>query len=194
MQSGERSSEISNSTLTSSATKPKSEPKPELPSNWLPFVCTRENLEMVWNKLNQFPILFDDSVRGDFKHFLSEMFDKSSIILLTGDYGIVRVSNIIPSRECDIHLTFWDRRFKGRLEECKQALKWLFNTLNLHRATISVPSMAHSTINFLKALGLVREGVIRDSWSYNGRYLDVWTFGILREEILKEDGNGKQEN
>ena len=96
MQSGERSSEISNSTLTPSATKPKSEPKPELPSNWLPFICTRENLEMVWNKLNQFPILFDDDVRGDFKSFIIDMTNKNSVIFLTGNYGICEICNIVP--------------------------------------------------------------------------------------------------
>ena len=173
-----------------------------LPSHWVDFVCTKENLSLVWEKLNQFPILFDDSVRGDYNHFLQEMMDTSTIILLTGDYGIVRVNNIIPCRDCQIHLTFWDRRFRGRLEECRQALMWLFNEFKLHRATIQIPSMAHSTINFIRALGFTKEGVIRDSWCVNGRYLDLCAFGILDAEVFKEREatkkveveNGKQEN
>ena len=203
MQSGECSSEISNSTLIPSATKPESEPKfefepkPELPSNWLPFICTRENLEMVWNKLNQFPILFDDDVRGDFKSFIIDMTNKNSVIFLTGNYGICEICNIVPYRGCDVHLTFWDRRFRGRDGECRAVIKWIFNTLQLHRITVSTVSIAHSTINFIKALGFRREGVIRESYPYKGRLLDVHIFGLLRDEVLlhlaKEENLAKEE-
>ncbi len=150
-----------------------------LPSHWKTLICTKENLALVWEKLNEFPILFDDSVRGDHTHFLSEMLDTRSIILLTGGYGICRISNIIPKQECEVHLAFWDKRFKGRLEECKQVLRWLFSTLNLHRASVSIPWIAHATIAFTEAIGFRQEGVRRDSWRVNGRYLDVLEFGIL---------------
>ena len=168
-----------------------------LPSNWVDFICTKENLSLVWEKLNQFPILFDDSVRNDYNHFLREMLDPSSIIMFTGDYGIFRCCNIIPYRECDIHLSFWDKRFRGRLEECSQVLKWLFNKLKLHRANIEVPSITYSTINFIKALGFKIEGKRRDSWQVNGRYLDVIEFGILDSDVfelkqLTGEKDGKQ--
>ncbi len=158
-----------------------------LPNNWHTLVCTRENLALVWKKLNEFPILFDDSVRGDYEFFLSEYFDHNSIILLTGDYGVCRFNNIIPERECEIHLAFWDRRFKGRLEECQEALRWIFNILKLHRASISVPSIAHSTITFIRALGFKPEGRRRDSWRVEGRYLDVLEFGILDSEVFEQE-------
>jgi hypothetical protein len=176
-----------------------------LPSNWSTFVCTQANLKLVWEKLNLFPILFDDSVRGDYEWFLKEMFDSDSIILLAGDYGICRISNIIPHRECEVHLVFWDRRFKGRLEECRLGLKWLFLTLDLVRASISIPSIAHSTITFTKAMGFKKEGIRRVSWRVNGKYLDTIEFGILRDEVFSElfsepvldlkevEPNGKQE-
>jgi hypothetical protein len=164
-----------------------------LPSHWRTLICNKESLSLVWKKLNEFPILFDDSVRGDYNYYLSEMLDVRSIILLTGDYGVCRFSDIIKKRECEVHLCFWDRRFKGRLEECQEVLRWLFSTLQLHRASISLPSIANSTISFVKALGFKREGIIRDAWSYNGRLLDLHLFGILEEEVwskeeVKDDG------
>lgn len=161
----------------------------ELPTNWSPFVCTWESLMMVWEKLNQFPILFDDDVRGDLSRFIKDMTNKNSVIMLTGDYGICEISNIVPYRDCVIHLTFWDKRFRGRDTECQEVLRWMFSTLQLHRATIMVVAMAHSTINFIKALGFKREGVIREKYPYKGRLLDIHMFGILKSEVFKEENS-----
>lgn len=158
-----------------------------LPEGWHDFVCTKENIMMVWEKFNQFPILFDDMWRGDFKIFVEGFFDPRSIILFTGDYGIVKFSNILPGRDCDIHLTFWDKRFKGRDTECKQGLYWIFDKLKLHRATIYLPSTVRYTINFTKALGFKQEGTLRESWAYKEKFLDLCMFGILRNELFKEE-------
>lgn len=166
-----------------------------LPSHWKEFTCTRENLRLVWENLNQFPILFDDSVRGDQEHFLREMIDPNSIIILTGDYGILRVNNIIPYRDCQIHLAFWDRKFKGRFDECKQTLLWLFDKFKLHRATIEIPSIAYSTIKFIKALGFKKEGEIRDGWCVNGKFMNLSIFGITEEEVFSDkniDNNNEE--
>lgn len=141
---------------------------------------------MVWDKFNQFPILFDDLVRGNYEGFVRDIIDINSIVVATGDYGLVRVCNIVEGRNADIHLTFWDRRFKGRDEECKQALRWLFYTMKLVRATIVLPSIVFSTIKFTEVIGFRREGIVRKAWSYNKELLDLHIFGILREQVLKE--------
>lgn len=146
----------------------------------------------VWQRLNEFPILFDDDVRGDLSSFVRDMTNKNSVIFLTGDYGICEIANIVPYRDCEIHLAFWDRRFKGRDDECRMVLKWIFSTLQLHRATIQVVGIAYSTINFIKALGFRREGVIRERFPYKGRLLDVHIFGILKSEVIENEvHNGK---
>jgi len=162
------------------------EEKYSLPENWSPFVCTKESLVDVWEKFSQFPILFDDVYRNDFLGFVADFFNKNTIVLRTGDYGLAIIKGIIPYRCADIHLTFWDRRFKGRDTECKQALKWLFSTLGLVRATVDVPEIAYATIKFIKAIGFKREGVVRKAFMYKGRLLDLHSFGILREEVFSE--------
>lgn len=170
-----------------------------LPSHWKPFVCTQEALLEVWEKFNQFPILFDDAYRGDFNSFVTDFFDKRTIVLRTGDYGLAIIKDITPHRSADIHLTFWDRRFKGRWEECRQALRWLFDKMDLIRAVAVIPEIAYSTKTFLKSLGFKEEGKIRKGFLYNGRLLDLCIFGILREEVFKEssregDRDGKDKN
>ena len=135
-----------------------------LPHDWREMICTLETLKLIWEKANEFPIIFDDSVRGDFEHFLLEFLDKDTIMLLTGDYGYVRVSNIRIGREAEIHLFFWDRRFKNRDTDCKQALKWLFEKMKLERATIIIPGKVVNTFTFVKAVGFTHEGLVRNGW------------------------------
>jgi RimJ/RimL family protein N-acetyltransferase len=148
---------------------------------------TQENLTKVWTKVNEFPILFDDLYRGKLDEFVASLLDPSAIILATGDYGLVRICNIRPHRDVDMHLTFWDRRFKGRGDECKQALLWLFSKLDLVRATVTLPAIVFATIAFTKSLGFKEEGVIRKAYSYKGDLLDIHLFGLLRSQLFKEE-------
>jgi hypothetical protein len=159
----------------------------ELPQGWGIFVCSQKNMLNVWNKLNEFPILFDDVVRGNFVNFCEELINPTTVVLQTGDYGMVRVCNIVPHRNADVHLTFWDRRFKGRDKMCKEALRWMFSKFDLHRSTIVVPSIVHYTINFILALGFKREGVVREAYAYKGRLLDQHIFGLLNTELFNKE-------
>jgi hypothetical protein len=166
-----------------------------LPPDWHEMVASPESILMIWDRMNEFPIIFDDSVRGDFKEFLTDFYDRSTIMLLTGDYGFVRVSKILIGRDAEIHLFFWDRKFKNRDKDCKQALKWLFEKMKLERATIVIPGKVMNTFTFVKAVGFTHEGLIRRGWKYNGRFLNLHLFGILREEVYsKEDRNGQDKN
>lgn len=158
-----------------------------LPSNWDTFICTKEALADVYSRLMQFPILFDDSIRGDYEAFVRDMINPDSVVLKTGDYGICRISDVLVNRDAEVHLAFWDRRFRGRLEECQQANKWIFDKLGLQRLTIIVPAIATNTQHFIKALGFKREGVMRDAWMYDGKFMNLHVFGILREEVFREE-------
>lgn len=160
--------------------------KYELPPNWETFVCTKESIADVYSRLRQFPILFDDSTRGDYDYFTKELVSPNAVVLKTGDYGICRVSDVVPGRDAQVHLAFWDRRFRGRSLECKQAIQWAFWRLDLQRATVQVPAIAANTHYFLKVLGFKREGVIRNSWLNKGKFMNIHVFGILRELVLSD--------
>ena len=161
--------------------------KYKLPEHWKDFVCTPDNILKVWAHFNEFPILFDDFDRGDINMFTAMFFDPKAIIFATGDYGIARITGLMIGRDCHIHLMFWDRRFKGRDGECRQAIKWAFWQFRLQRMTAVVPESVRNTIKFLEILGFKREGIIRNAWSYKGKLLNRHAFGILRSEALPEE-------
>jgi RimJ/RimL family protein N-acetyltransferase len=158
-----------------------------LPPGWQNFAATRENITRTWVEMNKFPILFDDFKRGDFKYFMSLFMDPDNLILQCGDYGLARVRGIQPGGNCEIHLTFWDRRFKGRQEDCRMGLRWLFYHFKLERATIIIVESSKAAIKFIRTLGFQQEGVLRRSFLFRGEYLNSIIFGILKEEVFNED-------
>lgn len=147
----------------------------------------------VFNKFMQFPILFDDDVRGDFTKFANDLIAPNTIVLSTGDYGLCIFQNILPFRDVGIHICFWDRRFKGRDTECKMALRWIFDKMKLERATIFVPDTVRATISFIYSLGFKKEGIRRKDYLFNGRLLDTIWFGITKEDVLNLNDKGKEE-
>jgi len=158
-----------------------------LPPGWQNFAATKENITRVWTEMNKFPILFDDFKRGDFKYFMSLFMDPDNLILQCGDYGLARARGIHPGGNCEIHLTFWDRRFKGRQEECRMGLRWLFYHFRLERATIVIVESSKAAIRFIKTIGFQQEGVLRNSFLFKGKYLNSIIFGILKEELFNEN-------
>jgi hypothetical protein len=157
-----------------------------LPPGWRNFVATKENITKAWVEMNKFPILFDDFKRGDFKYFMSLFLDPDNLFLQCGDYGIAKIRGITPGANCEVYLNFWDSRFKGRQEECKMALRWLFYHFKLKRATSIIPKPSRVAIRFAKSVGFQEEGILRSSFLYKGRYLDSVVLGILKEEVFGE--------
>lgn len=169
---------------SSKLSSPSVDPYP-LPVHWKTFICSEENLRYAFDKIMQFPIIFEDEYRGNFKLFCSELISPSTISFSTGDYGLCAIKNIVPFRDADIHLCFWDRRFKGRNFECVQAMKWVFDKLSLSRMTIQIPETARATNAFILSIGFKKEGLIRSNYMFKKKLLNTITFGMLREEAFK---------
>lgn len=169
---------------SSKLSSPSVDPYP-LPVHWKTFVCIEENLRYVFNKFMQFPILFEDDTRGDLKRFCHALISPSTIAWLTGDYGLAALTDIVPFRDANVHLCFWDRRFKGRRLEIIQAIKWSFDKLSLARLTDTIPETSRASVAFVASLGFKKEGIIRQDYLYKGKLLNTIKFGLLREEAFK---------
>jgi RimJ/RimL family protein N-acetyltransferase len=70
----------------------------------------------------------------------------------------------------------------------RNALKMLmdlaFNTLNFHRLEAEVYDFNKKAMRLIESLGFHKEGVLREAKFFNGRFHDIWCFGILRQEFL----------
>ncbi|MCP8615287.1 GNAT family N-acetyltransferase [Salirhabdus salicampi] len=76
---------------------------------------------------------------------------------------------------------------KGYGKEAFQLLlKYIFNELNLHRATLKVFSFNNKAVEMYEKFGFKIEGKLRESLYRNGKWHDIYVMGLLKKEYVKE--------
>lgn len=148
-------------------------------------MLTQAKLFSLWEKFKEFPVAFDDFGRGSFEEFVNAFWAKDSIFYEIGDeLGIACARGVRPRLDAVIHMVMFDRRLRGREPLFIEILKDLFDSMKLRRVTAGIPENRTITMRLLKRLGFSREGIIRQAFLTDGKYMDLHVFGILREEVL----------
>lgn len=156
--------------------------------SWRLLVLTKEKLASLWEQFKEFPVAFDDVTKGDPQHFMKVMFDPTNIFyeIYNEDdvtVGIASAASVRPRIDAVIHLTMFDRRLRGREELFRDILADLFNKAALRRVTAAVPGNRATTRKLLERLSFTHEGVLREAMPFEGQFVDVNIYGLLREEL-----------
>lgn len=159
-----------------------------------PMILTPENLKKFWEKSKPFKFLFNTEIRENFDCFLNmfvnQIDDKlhgTGLFWVVDDFvGVFYITEIMPEEDCQAHITFFDRRFNGRLHLTKKMLIYLFDKYQFKRISVSLPKYAtDSSRRFLASLGFTYEGRKRQATEFNGERYDVDLFSILASEVNK---------
>ncbi len=62
-------------------------------------------------------------------------------------------------------------------------LKWLFDLIGIHRVTLECYSTNKRAVEFYRRLGFKKEGVLRQAVLIDGMYHDIFSFGLLGEDM-----------
>lgn len=154
-----------------------------------------EFLQRFWEKARKFKTVFSVEVRDDFKAFCElfisqegDNFRSHGLFWVVDDYVGVFYMTHITQTDAQVHYTFFDRRHHGREELTKEMLRHVFRRFGFWRLTVEIPDyVSIHTYGFVSALGFKKEGRKRKSVEFKDVRRDVFTYGLLREEIL--DGN-----
>ncbi len=88
-------------------------------------------------------------------------------------------------RSAEIAFLFGEKKYWNRgyaLLSAQYLIKHGFEKLNLHRIGCGTSSSNLGMQKLAKKLGMVKEGVRRQSLYLNGNYVDIVEYGLLREE------------
>ena len=69
------------------------------------------------------------------------------------------------------------------------AMKFGFQKMNLHRIEAEVIAFNKPSIKLVEKLGFVLEGTLREAKYSDGKYYDIYRYGILKNEFNKKFGN-----
>jgi len=64
----------------------------------------------------------------------------------------------------------------------KTLIDYVFNIMNFHRLEAEIFSYNESAITLFEKLGFAREGVLREARYWDGKYYDIFRYGLLRDE------------
>ncbi|MDC0296343.1 GNAT family N-acetyltransferase [Akkermansiaceae bacterium] len=133
---------------------------------------------------NMLQTYIDRAVNDDSKIVLAIIDQKSSTHI--GNISLQSINWI--DRNCEIAFILGDKNYwsKGVMSEAgKLLINHAFNELNLHRVSCGTSSNNLGMQKLATKLGMVKEGVRTESIFNDGKYFDIYEYGIInRYEIL----------
>ena len=148
---------------------------------------TWPKLFMLWEQLKKFRVLFSDLTKGDFDNFVRyvtspdtfwlEIYNGGEVV------GLVTLEGIERLVEANAHVLFLDKHLADKIDICKEIVKWLFGNFTFHRLTVEVPVNYYWSVRLVKELGFKHEGRRREVTLIEGKWVDSYTFGLLRQEV-----------
>ena len=101
--------------------------------------------------------------------------------------GLVSLTDINTiNQTADFHIMIGDTANRGKgigQFATNEMLNHAFNNLNLHRVELEVLESNLHARNLYKKVGFVQEGIKRQSIYKNGRFVDMITMAILKEDF-----------
>lgn len=104
--------------------------------------------------------------------------------------GFIRL-NRLTSRDRNVWLRMvigdkasWGKGYGSQV--LRAVSHWIFNELNVHRVECETYATNEGALKFFKRMGFKKEGVHRQAHFTEGKYEDIISFGILREEFHYE--------
>lgn len=99
-----------------------------------------------------------------------------------GNIGVHQIDYI--HRRCEVGIVIGENEFQGRGYAfiCINAIKeYIFNTLNLRRITVFIMSENISSIKSFEKCGFSKEGIMKEYFYKNGKYLDNYVYSLLKK-------------
>ena len=104
-----------------------------------------------------------------------------------GPIGLVSLQNISwRNRNCSIDVYLGDKDLRSGMTVglcVYRALEYCFHELNLHRVAAYIYAFNKASWRILETTGAVREMTFPEHVFRDGKYHDVYAYGLLREEF-----------
>ncbi len=102
---------------------------------------------------------------------------------IIGLVSLTGINQLNQSAEFHIMIGDGDNQGKGAgYFAVNEMLKHAFNNLNLHRIELTVLVSNERAQKLYEKVGFIKEGMLRQAYYKNGKFVDVYSYAILKEE------------
>src|SRR5215831_13370719 len=130
-----------------------------------PLVLTKGKMELLWERMRQFPQVFDDVIPRTFEVFKEGMMAPTNQFyeFVRGDdiIGLAAATQVRVRLDANMHLVMFDRRLRGREGLIRDACADFMRRAGLRRMTVLLPEDNRTAMKLIERVGFVKEGIIR---------------------------------
>jgi len=185
------------------------EPEGKVIRNVYAIQFTPDNLQQIWDKASKFKTLMGWEIPS-YEHLIlffmtpdsTGTFHSRGLCARIDDFtGVFWLSDINTIKEpfsASIHYTFFDRRHRGRLELCRTAVMYVFETYGFERLWTKVPLYMYggkdkgvdkrtfkwSVLDFVERIGFRKEGRLHNDMQLKGVLYDANLYAITKAEAI----------
>jgi hypothetical protein len=121
--------------------------------------------------------------------FLDVILDPRAVVMELYDEdegvpsGLLMMNKIIPNFDAEVHFAQWNGNTRNKEPIYHGMLRLLVEEFNLRRVSTMIPFSHRGLERMMKRLGFQQEGVKRKGNIFEGEWVDLALYGILKEEI-----------
>jgi RimJ/RimL family protein N-acetyltransferase len=138
----------------------------------------------LWNHVRQQTVCFDDLTRDRGDVFAQRLVAPTTMSFAYKDDGLILIENIVPRLQGDIHFYVWGSLSEAEITQVgREACRQAFDTYKLHRISAYPPAFNKLACRIAARVGFKYEGCMRQLFLHEGRYQDVFIYGLLAQEF-----------
>ena len=142
---------------------------------------TPERASEIWDQINGGVI---DDFHRDRPEDFARLLVAGNTVAFEHPHAIILLTAIQPRLGCEIHFWTWDGVTEAEMVDVgREILAYAFETYQLERITATPPAFNKVAQNVATKLGFRFEGNVRHAFLYNGKYFDVYLYGLLKSEF-----------
>ena len=109
------------------------------------------NVLRVYDSLKGVPNLFSSKGESKVKD-LADLYDSRNVVWQVDNVGIVYLAGLAEGK-AHVHITFWDKRLRGREELARQLAREAMAEFGFHTLVTAIPPASRATLAFAKRVG-----------------------------------------
>lgn len=114
----------------------------------------KESIDFIFERLKGLPSMFSNQPLED-RAQLVEMLDGDRYYYLVDDVGLIGIELDFRDNQAaaHVHVTFWDRKLRGREAICREMCLWVMGTYGLDYLWTAIPTSFKAVREFARRVG-----------------------------------------
>ena len=162
-----------------------------------PLVLDDVRLAVLLDRVSQFKGLFATNEEMSFPVFRDWLEDPGTLVIgfyhaeEREPFGLGMVYGLLAGVDAKIQISFFDGDLKEREPIVRAFIGWVCDTVGVRRVSAQLPHFTLGMQRFLIRVGMVAEGRLKDWVMKEGKFLDLYLFGITARECDDEWRRGR---